>query len=278
MFNYSNYYPPPGPPPGNMVNQPPPGHPPYYQAPPNPPPPGHQQPIYPPAPGPPVPGPHVSQGPPCYYPRVGFTRLPAKFNIWNVMTSGGTSVLELGPQLKGPVAYSAKLFSSSRLKIKEGPYESANLPICTIESRHTFSQKSTISFDGFQANFVETSLFNDGAKWPFDVEVSGISQTWQWRKRKPQNASTINKIIGAFSEDDLGAWDLITVSGEGPAATFEPSGGNTFENNAALGVFEFHGPAAVGQLGDIFVNVSIAIFLRIISQHYIKKIASSVSV
>jgi len=44
--------------------------------------------------------------------------------------------------------------------------------------------------------------------------------------------------------------------GEGrPIATFHASGGNTFEDNAALGVFEFHGPAAIGQLGDIFANV-----------------------
>ena len=94
-----------------------------------------------------------------YHPRVGFIRLPSRFHIWNVMTSGGTSCLELGPQLKGPVAYSAKMFSSSRLKIKEGPYQSATPPICTIESRHTFSSKSTISFGGFQWQFKEKSEF-----------------------------------------------------------------------------------------------------------------------
>ncbi|KAL3606999.1 hypothetical protein FPOAC2_01973 [Fusarium poae] len=70
----------------------------------------------------------VAPRPPGYHPYVGFTRLPARFHIWNVMTGGGTSVLELGPQFKGPVAYSAKMFSSSRLKIKEGPYESGNQP------------------------------------------------------------------------------------------------------------------------------------------------------
>ncbi|KAH7182104.1 hypothetical protein DER46DRAFT_587843 [Fusarium sp. MPI-SDFR-AT-0072] len=270
MSNYPNYYPPPGPPPGTNTNQPPAGYPPYYQAPPNLPPPGCQQPVYAPASGP-----SGVQGPPSYYPRVGFIRLPAKFHIWNVMTSGGTSCLELGPQLKGPVAYSAKMFSSSRLKVKEGPYASANLPICTIESRHTFSSKSTITFDGFQANFVETSTFNDGATWPFDVEVSGTSQRWQWRKKKTQQTSTLRQIVEAFSESDLGSWELVPVLGQGwPIATFDASGGNTFEDNAALGVFEFHGPAAVGQLGDIPANVSIAILLRIISQHYISRIAA----
>ncbi|KAF9777088.1 hypothetical protein IL306_004635 [Fusarium sp. DS 682] len=264
MSNYPNYYPPPGPPPGNMARQPQ-GYPPYHQAPP----PGYTQPIYQSTPGP------SALGPPSYYPRVGFTRLPAKFHIWNVMTSGGTSCLELGPQLRGPVAYSAKMFSSSRLKIKEGPYESANLPICTIESRHTFSSKSTIIFDGFQANFVETSMFSDGVTWPFDVEVNGISQRWQWRKKKSPDTSTLKQIVNAFSESDLGGWELVPVSGQvWPMASFEPSGGNTFKDNTALGVFEFHGPAAVGQLGDIFANVSIAILLRIMSQHYISKIAA----
>ncbi|KAF5611957.1 uncharacterized protein FSUBG_1984 [Fusarium subglutinans] len=271
MSNYPNYYyPPPGPPPGTNTNQSPSTYPSYYQTPLNPPPSGHQQPIYPPASGP-----SGLRGPPSYYPRIGFTRLSAKFHIWNVMTSGGTSFLELGPHLKGPVAYSAKMFSSSRLKIKDGPYSSENLPICTIESRHTFSSKSTISFNGFQANFVETSMFNDGATWPFNVDVNGTSQRWQWRKKKTQQTSTLRQIVEAFSESDLGSWELIPVSGQGwPIATLHASGGNTFEDNAALGVFEFHGPAAMGQLGDIFANVSIAILLRIISQHYISRIAA----
>ncbi|KAH7227081.1 uncharacterized protein BKA55DRAFT_584117 [Fusarium redolens] len=269
MSNHPNYYPPPGPPPATNTNQPPAGYSPYYKASLNPPP-SYQQPIYPTAPGP-----SGFQGPPSYCPRVGFIRLPAKFHIWNVMTSGGTSCLELGPHLKGPVAYSAKMFSSSRLKIKEGPYASANLPICTIESRHTFSSKSTITFDGFQANFVETSMLNEGATWPFDVEVNGTPQRWQWRKMKTQESSTLGQIVEAFSESDLGSWKLVPVLGQGwPVATFEASGGNTFEDNAALGVFEFHGPAAVGNLGDFFTNVSIAILLRIISQHYISRIAA----
>nr|RBQ94407.1 hypothetical protein FVER53263_21127 [Fusarium verticillioides] len=270
MSNYPNYYRPPGPPSGTNTNQAPSSYPPYYQAPPNPLLSAYQQPIYPPAPGP-----SGLQGPPSYYPRVGFTRLPAKFHIWNVMTSGGTSCLELSHQLEGPVAYSAKMFSSSRLKIKQGPYASENLPICTIESRHTFSSKSTITFDGFQANFVETSMFNDGATWPFDVDVNGTFQRWQWRKRKTQNTSTLRQIVEAFSDSDFGSWELVPVSGQGwPIATFEASGGNTFEDNAALGVFEFHGPAAVGQFGDTFANVSIAILLRIISQHYFSRIAA----
>ncbi|KAG5746573.1 hypothetical protein H9Q69_006096 [Fusarium xylarioides] len=267
MSNYPNYYPPPGPPPGSNTNSPPSSYPPYHQAPSNT---GYQQPIYPHAPGP-----SGFQGPPSYYPRVGFTRLAAKFHIWNVMISDGTSCLEIGPQLKGPVAYSAKMFSSSRLKIKEGPYVSEILPICTIESRHTFSSKSTITFDGFQANFVETSMFNDGAAWPFDVEVNGTSQRWQWRKKKRQQTSTLRQIVEAFSDSDLGSWELVPTLGQGwPIATFEASGGNTFKDNAALGVLQFHGPAAVGQLGDIFTNVSIAILLRIISQHYFSRIAA----
>ncbi|KAF4972881.1 hypothetical protein FSARC_652 [Fusarium sarcochroum] len=167
------------------------------------------------------------------------------------------------------------MFSSSRLMIKEGPYKSASTPICTIESRHTFSSKSTISFDGFQTLFVETSEFHEGATWPFEVEVNGHSQTWQWRRKKAQTSCTLKRLIGSGSGNKFGSWELVVASNEGwPAATFEPSGGTTLEEDAALGVFEFHGPAAAGQLGDIFVNVGIAVMLRIISQHYISRIAS----
>ncbi|KAL6920617.1 hypothetical protein FSHL1_004595 [Fusarium sambucinum] len=222
--------------------------------------------------------PNIAPGPPGYHPRIGFTGLPPRFHIWNVMTSGGTSVLELGPQFKGPVAYSAKMFSSSRLKIKEGPYESEKQPICTIESRHTFSQQSTISFNGFEYNFRETSMFMEGASWPFEVDVNGQVQTWQWRKRQTESSSTIKKFIGSMSQSKLGSWELVPASGQGtPAASLETAGGNTFEKDSALGEFIFYGPASIGQMGDIFINVSIAVLLRIISQHYISRIAALAS-
>lgn len=59
-----------------------------------------------------------------------------------------------------------------------------------------------------------------------------------------------------------------------PAAVFEPTGGNTFEKDSDLGVFSFGGPAAQGELGDVFMNVVVAVMLRIISQHYIARIAN----
>ncbi|EKJ68368.1 hypothetical protein FPSE_11376 [Fusarium pseudograminearum CS3096] len=253
----------PGPPPHPNI----PNYPQNFQAPP----PGYHQQGYQQAP-------NIVPGPPGYYPRIGFTRLPARFHIWNVMTSGGSSVLELGPQLKGPVAYSAKMFSSSRLKIKEGPYESGKQPMCTIESRHTFSQHSTISFNGFESKFKETSMFMEGASWPFDVDVNGQIQTWQWSKKQATSSSTIKKFFGSMSQSKLGSWELVPASGQGaPAASLEAAGGNTFEEDSALGEFMFYGPASVGQMGDIFVNVSIAVLLRIISQHYISRIAALAS-
>ncbi|KAJ4267078.1 hypothetical protein NW762_003176 [Fusarium torreyae] len=240
-----------GPPPNYPAAQPPLHYSAYPQHP-NLPPSGYQQ-----APQAFSTGNYGAQRPYSYHPSVGFTRLPAKFHIWNVVTSGGTSCLELGPQLKGPVAYSAKMFCSSRLKIKEGPYQSGPMPICTIESRHTFSSKSTITFDGFQSNFVETSEFHEGATWPFEVMVNGQSQTWQWRKKKVESSSTLKRIVGSSSASGskLGGWELVPTLGQGwPVATVEPSGGTTFNEDTALGVFEFHGPAATGQLGDTFTN------------------------
>ncbi|KPA36783.1 hypothetical protein FLAG1_10426 [Fusarium langsethiae] len=176
---------------------------------------------------------------------------------------GGSSVLELGPQFKGPVAYSAKMFSSSRLKIKEGPYESGKQP-------------STISFNGFESKFRETSMFMEGASWPFEVDVNGQTQTWQWRRKKAESSSTIKRFFGSMSQSKLGSWELIPASGQGaPAASLEAAGGSTSEPDSALGEFMFYGPASVGQVGDIFMNVSIAVLLRIISQHYISRIAAS---
>lgn len=58
------------------------------------------------------------------------------------------------------------------------------------------------------------------------------------------------------------------------AASFSPAGGNTFEEDSALDLFELHGPAAAGVMGNVFVNISIAVLLRIISQHYISRIAA----
>jgi hypothetical protein len=120
-------------------------------------------------------------------------------------------------------------------------------------------------------------MFMEGASWPFEVDVNGQVQMWQWRKRKAESSSAIKNFFGSGSQSKLGSWDLIPASGQGgSAASFEAAGGGTSEQDAALGVFMFHGPAAVGQMGDIFMNVSIAILLRIISQHYISRIAASV--
>ncbi|GKU21872.1 unnamed protein product [Fusarium langsethiae] len=238
----------PGPPPHPNV----PNYPQNFQAPP----PGYPQQGYQQAP-------NIVPGWSGYYPRIGFTRLPARFHIWNIMTGGGSSVLELGPQFKGPVAYSAKMFSSSRLKIKEGPYESGKQP-------------STISFNGFESKFRETSMFMEGTSWPFEVDVNGQTQTWQWRRKKAESSSTIKRFFGSMSQSKLGSWELIPASGQGaPAASLEAAGGSTSEPDSALGEFMFYGPASVGQVGDIFMNVSIAVLLRIISQHYISRIAAS---
>lgn len=212
-----------------------------------------------------------------YHPRVGFTRLSSQFYIWNVFTSN-TSCLELGPQHKGPVAYSAKMFSGSRLKVKEGPWTSNQSPVCTIEARHPFSQKSTISFNGFQSKIKETSQWHEGVAWPFDVDGGVQPQRWEWRKESTQNSSSLKRLIGMGSDKTLGTWKLVPAGGSGqPVATFQAGGGNTFEEDAALGYFQFHGPAANGGLGDVFNNVAIAVLLRIISQHYVGRLASLAS-
>lgn len=194
------------------------------------------------------------------------------------MSSGGTSILCLGPQPNRDIFYSAKMFSVSRLKIKPGPYESGAPPLCTIESKHTFSNKTTISFTdngGYESFIKETSEFHEGAKWPFQVNVGGTMQEWAWRRRKSHAA--IKQIVGAPSQVKLGSWELVLKLDDGsfctPMATFEPAGGNTLEKNSELRVFEFHSHALTGGMGDLWTNVVIAVFLRIVSQHYISMLA-----
>lgn len=84
--------------------------------------------------------PHYATGAPStYHPRIGFTRLSTKFHIWNVMSSGGTSILCLGPQPNRDIFYSTKMFSVSRLKIKPGPCESGASPLCAQSRANTRS-------------------------------------------------------------------------------------------------------------------------------------------
>lgn len=92
---------------------------------------------------------------------------------------------------------------------------------------------------------------------------------------RTKSESALKAFRAAMSDRKFGSWVLVPVGGNGqPAATFSPTGSNTFEENVSLGFVEFHGPAAAGGLGDIFFNVAVAVLLRIISQHYISRIAA----
>ncbi|KAG8675892.1 hypothetical protein FPOAC1_001887 [Fusarium poae] len=101
-------------------------------------------------------------------------------------------------------------------------------------------------------------MFMEGASWPFEVDVNGQAQTWQWRKRQADSSSTIKMFIGSLSQSKLGSWELVPGSGQDtPAASLETAGGNTFEKDSALGEFIFYGPASVGQMGDNFINTRV---------------------
>ncbi|OAL00491.1 hypothetical protein IQ06DRAFT_293816 [Phaeosphaeriaceae sp. SRC1lsM3a] len=270
--------------PVNMMQQPQPNQQPYYQPPP------FQQPqygnTYPPAPAQnyqqtPMAGPpsHYTMAQPNYHPRVGFTHLPPRFHVWITMSRAGTSVLNLGAQPNGSVAYSAKMGSATRLKIHDGSYNSSTsaMPVCNIESKNMFSSTTTISFANFSSSFKEVTMFHEGVAWPFEVDVNGSKQTWQWQRSS--SSSTMKHVISFISQSSFGRWELVPASGGNgnPAAVFEPAGGNMLKKDSDLGVFAFSGPAAEGQLGDVFMNVAVAVLLRIMSQHYIARIASLAS-
>jgi hypothetical protein len=148
---------------------------------------------------------------------------------------------------------------------------SSAIPVCNIHSKHTFSQKTTISFANFSSSLKEVSMFHEGVSWPFEVEVNGDKQMWQWLR--PKSPSTIKHILGSISQGSFGRWELVPAFGGNgnPAAVFEPAGGSTFEKDSDLGAFKFRGSAAEGALGDVFMNVVVAVLLRIMSQHYIAR-------
>jgi hypothetical protein len=235
--------------------QPPPGTPVGYQAPPG------------------LDG-QAQSSPPLF--RTGLTNLTAKFHIRNVYDSN-TSCLELALEPNGPVAYSAKMNSGSKLSVQEGSWVSGQPSVCTIEARHSFSQKSTIAFNGFESKIKETSQWHEGVAWPFEVDVTGHLEQWEWRRVKVSSYATLKGFLGMGSAKKLGTWELMPAGGGQVAATFTAEGGNTFQENAALGFVEFRGRALDGHMGMWFPNVVIAILLRIISQHYIASIAALAS-
>lgn len=194
------------------------------------------------------------------------------------MSRGGNSILNLGVQPNGTAAYSAKMGSGNRLKVHFGPYNSSYaspaFPVCNIESKNTFSSKTTISFANFSSFLKKVSLFHEGVTWPFEVNVNGTKQMWQWQmwqSQKPESGSALERIVGSSSDYRLGSWKLVPASGGdgNPAAVFEPGSGSTMEEDSDLGMFEFRGPAAGGEMGDVFMNVVVAVLLRIFSQHYV---------
>lgn len=216
---------------------------------------------------------------PIYSPRHGFTALSSSFSIRNTLIgsgTSGTSYLNLGPSPSDFPVQSAKILSNSRLKIKQGPYQKGDDEVYLIKARHPFSQKSTISFaDGVGGDwkFREKSQWHEGVAWRFDVAVNGQPQQWEWRRIRETPGGAIERLIGtAKSHKTLGSWELVPSAGGHAAARFISGGGDSFEDNADLGRVEYLGHAGNGGLGDVFFNVSVAVLLRIVSQHYLSRI------
>ena len=191
------------------------------------------------------------------------------------MSRGGTNYLECGPRPQGEVAYSAKM-ATDKYKIKPGPYKQAFSTVCEFESKHFFSSKTFVKFEGFRSMLVETEEYYPESAWPVEVEVNGRTQSFHWKKRKIEG-SLLKRIAGGASTRKFGDWEFQPVGappGKDVLATFSGSGKEAFEDKADLGVFEFHGPAATGQLGDIFNSTAIATLLRIVGQHYVHRVAA----
>lgn len=276
---YQQYAPPPGPPPQAYVNQ---YHAPNYQTPPvqyqQPPtyhhnyPSQYQQPSnnhqrYPSQNGDAV---------QSYRPRTGFTNLPTRFHIWNSM-EGSSSYMLLGSQHLGAVAYSAKAGGGSKTKVKAGPYQESVPAVGEARSKGTFSSKSIIYFEGYETVLEGGAGFHSGSKWPLGLPVRGRQEQWEWRRRKDADSSLLKKFLGSSG---FGDWELCpggSPPGTQAMATWTNGSGGSAAwsvDGAEMGIFQFHGQAAAGAMGDQAMAVAILSMLRMLNLFIIEKAAS----
>ena len=215
-----------------------------------------------------------------YRPQIGFSNLPPRFHVWTVKRGMSSRYLQMGPTHEGPVAYSAKLGGRSQTKVKAGAYQ-RYVPAVGEARSKTFSSKSIISIQGYQTTLKESGGFNSYARWPIQMPVrggGGRSTAWEWRRRKTKYSSTFQKI---FVRAGFGDWDLCQAGSppEAPAAaTFTGGAGEgssaSRKDGAELGIFQFHGAAAAGGMGDEFMAVAIVSMARMLDL-YIGEGASS---
>ena len=186
--------------------------------------------------------------------------------------------MNMGATHLGTLAYSSKMGGGSKTKIKAGTYQDSVPAVGEARNKGTFSSKNIISFQGHESVLNGAAGMHSGAKWPIDMPVRGRSEQWEWRRRK-NNASLLKKLL---SGGGFGEWDLCPVGApagaQGVATWTNGSGGSSAwsVDGAEMGIFQFHGQAAAGALGDQFMAIAIISIVRMINLYIIEKVASAV--
>lgn len=194
----------------------------------------------------------------------GFTKLPTKFFVWSEKVGfRKTTYMGIGPEPFGQPYYSYRLDASKLepAEFRAGPYKESDNVVCAFESKHILSSKTYVNFtSGFQALFHEGDKYGPGDSRELDVDVQGQVTPFQWTKKAESHGV---KTIGDWELRPQGV-----PEGRQVMASFTGTDSTAFEKQANLGVFELHGPAARGELGEIFSNVAIATGLRLIGTHH----------
>ena len=205
----------------------------------------------------------------------GFSGLPPRIEVWCSKrgSSGDSYHMEIGPESFGQVFYAAKM-GMGKLKIKQGLYTSDGPAAAEAVEKGFLSSKSILKVNGYETGFDGGTNFSSGAKGTFQAPRDGRTETWEWRRKKAAGG-LMDKLSRAMSSK-MGDWELCPAGGSQVVATWTQGEGNGMAKNKTMGVLEFHGQAAMGDMGDTFHSVAILAMLRILQLRFQSEVASAV--
>lgn len=180
--------------------------------------------------------------------------------------------MELGAESFGKVFYACKM-DSGKTKFKKGGYTSEGAAVVEAIEKGFFSSKSVLRVNGFETPFDGGTSFSSGAKASFQAPRDGRTETWEWRRKKTAGG-LMDKLARAASSK-MGDWELCPSGSTQAIATWITGESDGRSKNKSMGVLEFHGQAARGDMGDTFHSVAILAMLRIVHLRYQSEVASA---
>uniref|UniRef100_A0A8H7N462 Uncharacterized protein n=1 Tax=Bionectria ochroleuca TaxID=29856 RepID=A0A8H7N462_BIOOC len=189
-------------------------------------------------------------------PQVGFQNLAPTFHMWSrVKPITGSATIELGNQPLAHPSYTAKLGTSGgRTTVRDTNFGQV---VADGTEKNPMRSKCTLSVNGF-----DSELQRSGTSHYFSAPVRGTIDTFEWRK-------------GRMGRD----WTLVSSGSplEAPPLATWHCKSDYVKRNTELGVFEFHGPALSGEMGETFLALAIMALVRIYHKSYESKVAAGSS-